>query len=95
MSLSDIYDKLEEAGISGRIFSVDFKKKDGTERHMKCKLAHHMKIGKVGKGPKYNPIDKGLVFVFDMDVYKEEDAKKSYRSINLEGVLKINGEVIA
>lgn len=95
MELSTVHELLEQAGDDGKIFSVEFKKKSGELRTMRCKLSRYVNKGKVGKGAKYNPSDKGLVFVYDMDAYKHDTPEQSYRSINLEGVTKINGVPIS
>ena len=46
------------------IFSVTFIKKDGSERTMVARL--HVKKGLNGKGMGYNPVEKGLLPVWDM-----------------------------
>ena len=67
------------------IFSVTFIKKDGTVRTMVARL--HVKKGLNGKGMAYNPVEKGLLPVWDMQ-------KNGFRMINLKTVteLKIKGE---
>jgi len=67
------------------IFSVTFIKKDGSERTMVARL--HVKKGVNGKGMAYNPVEKGLLPVWDMQ-------KNGFRMINLKTVteLKIKGE---
>jgi len=69
------------------IFSVTFKKKDGTIRTMVARL--NVKKGVKGTGMAYNPIEKGLLPVFDMQ-------KKGFRMINLNTVteLTIKGEEV-
>ena len=76
----DIINKSE-----GKIFSAIFLKKDGTVRHMKCRL--NVSKGVNGKGMSYNPIEKGLLPVYDMD-------KNAFRMINMKTImsLKVNGE---
>ena len=67
------------------IFSVTFIKKDGSVRTMIARL--HVKKGLNGKGMAYNPVEKGLLPVWDMQ-------KNGFRMINLKTVteLKIKGE---
>lgn len=69
------------------IFSVTFEKKDGTMRTMVARL--NVKKGINGKGMAYNPIEKGLLPVWDMQ-------KNAFRMINLKTVteLKIKGEAL-
>ena len=64
----------------GKIFAVDFVKKDKTRRHMLCRrgVTSYLKGGEL----KYNPEEKALVVVFDMQ-------KKDYRMINLETLFKM------
>ena len=67
------------------IFSVEFIKKDGSVRNMTARL--HVKKGVKGTGMAYNPIEKGLLPVWDMQ-------KKGFRMFNLKTVtkLQIKGE---
>ena len=71
----------------GKIFSARFVKKDGAVRDMVCRLG--VKKGVTGTGLAYNPYDKNLVPVFDMQ-------KGAFRMLNLNTIqqLKLNGEVI-
>jgi len=69
------------------IFSVTFIKKDGTLRKMVCRL--NVKKGVNGKGMNYDPIEKGLLPVYDLD-------KRGFRMINMKTItsLKIRKEQI-
>lgn len=69
------------------IFSVEFIKKDGSVRQMNARL--NVKKGVNGKGMAYNPIEKGLLPVYDM-------ANHGFRMINLNTVtkLQIKGEEV-
>ena len=64
---------------NGKVFSVDFTKKDGTSRHMNCRLGvkKHLRGGKSTTSHKTN-----LVTVFDMQA-------GDYRCINLDTVTHI------
>lgn len=70
---------------AGKVFSVDFTKKDGTLRHMNCRMGvtSHLKGGQLA----YNPDEKGLIVCFDMQ-------KEDYRMINVNTLqtLTINGK---
>jgi len=55
----------------GKFFGVKFIKKDGTIRKMS------------GKGMSYNPLEKGLIPVYDLN-------KKGYRTINLATIIELN-----
>jgi hypothetical protein len=65
---------LLDASNNGRIFFVEFTKKDGSKRRMTCRRS--VAKGLTGKGMAYRPLGKGLMTVFDMD-------KGEYRMINL------------
>ena len=64
---------------NGRIFSVVFNKKDGTERKMNCRRA--VKKGQVGGELKYDPAKFGYILAYDMQE-KNPDPAKNYRTIN-------------
>lgn len=70
----------------GNVFSVKFIKKDGTLRHMNCRLGvkKHWKT-EDGSGGKYRPLDYNLVCVFDM-------VKAAYRSINIDTLREITAQ---
>ena len=61
--------KIEEAGKSGKFFSAEFIKKDGTTRHIVAKLARFTRIGKTGKGMRYDPANYQLIPVLDIEEY--------------------------
>ena len=63
------------------IFSVVFLKKDGTIRRMICRFG--VKKYLKGGSLKFNPLDRAMLVVFDMQ-------KNAYRMINLETISNIN-----
>jgi len=67
----------------GKLFSVEFVKKNGELRKMLCRIGvtKHLKGGK-NVNPKLN---KSQVVVFDMK-------NAGYRTINLETITKFSGE---
>ena len=69
---------------NGKFFSAVFIKKDGEKRLMNCRLKVKKYVKGVGR--KFNPSDKGLIGVFDLQ-------KDQHRFINLETLesLKIQG----
>ena len=79
ISRKDILHLLEQN--KGNVFSVVFLKKDGSIRHMTCRFGvkKHLKGGEL----KFNPIERSLLVVFDMQ-------KEAYRMINLETISNIN-----
>lgn len=68
---------------NGKIFSVTFIKKDGTIRKMNARLGVKKDIK--GVGLKFNPSEKNLIVVFDMQ-------KKAYRMINLQTIIQFKYE---
>ncbi len=70
---------------NGKIFACEFVKKDKTLRHMVCRTG--VRKGVTGKGLAFDPLEKGLKPVYDMQ-------KRGWRMINLETTfaLKIAGE---
>ena len=76
-----------------QIFTVTFvKRTTGETRVMNCRkgVVKHL----TGGGQKYNPAQKGLVSVYDVDLAKKLkkqgiDGKKAYRSIALESIMRI------
>jgi hypothetical protein len=65
----------------GKFFGVKFIKKDGTIRKMSCKRVVKKEIN--GKGMSYNPLERGLIPVYDLN-------KKGYRTINLATIIELN-----
>jgi len=64
----------------GKFFTTTFIKKDGTVRTMTARTG--VSKGVNGKGLKFNPTDKNLVVVYEMN-------KDGHRMINLETVTQI------
>lgn len=69
--------------LNGKIFHVTFVKKDGTLRKMTARtgVKKHLQGGELA----YDPIEKGLLSVYDME-NKEGDG---YRMINLSTITEI------
>lgn len=61
------------AATNGRLFTVKFTKRDGTERTMTARTGVRKHL--TGKGMAYNPKARGLVPVFEF-------GKKDYRMVN-------------
>lgn len=64
----------------GRIFAVEFTKKDGSNRQMNCRLGvtKHLKGGELA----YDPAEYDLMTVFDVK-------KNAYRMISIETLKKV------
>jgi hypothetical protein len=62
---------------NGKNLTVIFTKKDGSTRKMNARLG--VRQGVKGTGLKFNPVDHGLMTVFDMK-------KHAHRMVNLETV---------
>jgi len=82
--LSTIQEIRQRAGDT--FFSVHFIKKNGDLRKMVCRL--NVKKGVKGVGMSYNPVEKGLLCVFDVQ-------KEGFRMINLDTIqhIQIRGNV--
>ena len=67
----------------GKIFTVEFFKKDGSYRKLNCRTGVKSYLN--GGELKYDPLTKGLLPVFDLQ-------KQSYRMINLNTLTSIKAE---
>lgn len=67
----------------GKIFSVEFIKKNGETRVLNGRTGVHK--GLSGDGMKYNPIERNLLPVYDV-------RKRAYRMINVDTIKRINAE---
>jgi len=78
-------EKLIQELNSGKIFTAKFIKKDGSLRTMNCRM--NVKKHTKGVGLSFNPFEKGLLPVFDLQ-------KEAYRFINLNTLqsVKFGGE---
>lgn len=77
------YEMIQNAGERGKFFTVEFiKRTTGEIRTMNCRMGvtKHLKGGSKG----YSAKQHKLVTVYDVQ-------KQGYRSIALEGVIKVNG----
>jgi hypothetical protein len=74
---------------AGSIYSVTFIKKDGTERLMNS--IKGTARGVKGVGLSYDPAEKGLLPVYDLQQARKDPANpgKAWRSINLTTIKKI------
>ena len=77
----------EFVGDNGRLFSVTFRKADGSIRKMVARL--NVKSYLTGSGAKYNAAERNNIVVFSM-------RDKAYRTIKIDNLLsvKANGELI-
>lgn len=74
----EAYFKVKES--EGKIFTVEFVKKDGSVRKMNCRLGVSKDVK--GVGLKFDPVKKRLLPVYDMQ-------KMAYRMINLNALKTI------
>jgi hypothetical protein len=71
---------------SGKIFTAQFIKKDGTPRTITARTG--VKKGNKGIGLSFDPIAKNLLPVLDMELSKKvDDINKAKRFINLSTVI--------
>ena len=88
---------IEATRAQGTIFTVTFvKRTTGEIRTMNARLG--VKRGVTGVGMAYKPSEKNLIACYDVEKAKEMKAqglddvaaaKKSYRMINLEGIISL------
>ena len=71
LSRSRVLDLVRDAG--GKIFRIDFVKKDGSDRRMICRTG--VKKHVTGRGMSWDPEERGYVVVFDLQ-------KRQYRMVN-------------
>ena len=83
-----------EATKTGKVFTVEFvKRTDNTLRRMNCRRG--VTKGVKGVGLAYDPAEKNLLGVYDMQAIEDgKDEKGAFRMINLETLktLKMNGK---
>lgn len=91
ITATEAIELIESTRPKGVTFTVEFTKKDGTQREMNARLA--VKKGVTGVGMAYNPKEYGLIACYDMQKAKAvrkaqpelsdfDAAKKAYRMIN-------------
>ena len=69
--------------LGDKIFTVTFTKKDGSIRVMNARRG--VKKGVKGVGMSYNPTEKDLVVVFDMQ-------KEAFRMINAKTIMEVKAD---
>lgn len=85
---------LEFAGRDGKIFTVTFIKKDGSVREMNARTG--VKAYSQG-GVRSTAGNPNIFGLYDMALRKEltkDEARKAYRSLDLNRVTKVNGRNI-
>ena len=71
-----------------KTFTATYIKSDGSTRIINCRL--NVKVGTNGGGLKYNPIEKGLIPVFDMQLRKKGLPEKDcFRMLNFTTIKKL------
>jgi hypothetical protein len=83
MPINKLTSLFTELRKTGKIFSATFVKKDNTIREINCRLG--VKKGLNGQGMRFNPIEKGLIPVYDMQ-------KEGYRMININTLQELTFE---
>lgn len=85
---------LEMAGANGKIFTMEFIKKDGTLR----KANGRFNVGKYTNGGVRSTANNEMIVGFyDMGLRKElteAEGKKAYRSCSLDRIVSVNGRGI-
>jgi len=90
LTLADFIEKTA----NGKIFTISFyKRSDGNLRVMNCR--RNVQKGVTGKGLKFDPKEKNLLVVYDMQKITEgKDEKGAFRMVNLSDLqsLKMDGK---
>ena len=87
LSRSQVYSVINKN--EGKIFSCEFFKKDGSKRTMKCRTGVK-KYLKGGELP-YDPIERGLLPVYEVKgAASEEEKESSYRMINIQTMISLS-----
>jgi len=71
----------------GKFFHVVYRKKDGSERKMTARISVSKNLK--GTGLKFDPIQRNILPVFDLNAKDREGNKGAYRMINLDSVIEI------
>lgn len=75
-------------GTGGHFFGVTFTKKDGTLRKMTAEM--HVGVGVVGVGRKFDPNQKGLISVYDVNARSRNREKRGdHRFVTAKNVESI------
>ncbi len=72
---------------NGKIFRVKVRKRDGTERWMRCRTGVSKYVKGVGRN--YTDKDANVITVYDMDAAAEDNPERAYRTIAVEGILQL------
>ena len=88
ITIQEAVQKIQELP-NGTIYSVLFVKKDGTDRLMNS--IRGTSRGVKGVGLAYDPAEKGLLPVYDLQAAKKdpENPNKAWRMVNLESIKEI------
>ncbi len=87
------YQNLLNEMTSGKIFTAEFIKKDGSRRIINART--NVTKGNKGIGLSFNPISKGLLPVLDVTLSRKvDDINKAKRFLNLNSLIwvKVKGE---
>lgn len=68
---------------SGRIFTAEFIKKDGSTRRILCRTGVKKYLRPNAKPQTYNPRERGYLPVYDLQ-------KKDYRLLNIQTIISVN-----
>lgn len=78
-----VLEQIQKLGKDGRFFSVEFVKKDGSNRKMVARLGVTYD-SKTGEGMGWDPLSRGYLPVWDAQ-------KKDFRMVTLNTVKKLRG----
>jgi hypothetical protein len=75
---------------TGRTASIKFLKRNGEERLIRTVVG--IDFGVSGSGAPYDAREKGIVFVYDVDLAQVEEPEDCWRAVRLDSVLSVETE---
>lgn len=81
----------------GKYFTVTFEKRDGSLRFLET--IKDVSFGVTGSGGPYEPREKGIVNLYDIDLAATKEPKESWRAVRYDSVrmvvFSVDGEMVA
>lgn len=81
----------------GKYFSVTFEKRDGSFRFLET--IKDLSFGVTGSGGPYEPRERGIVNLYDIDLAATKEPKESWRAVRYDSVrmvvFSVGGEMVA
>lgn len=72
----------------GRSYTIRFTKRDGTDRIINSVAGASFAV--TGSGAPYDPAEKGIAFVYDLDLARTRNPRDCWRAVRFESVTEIS-----